>query len=300
MNDTSSFFIEQKALFGSYPTQDIVNDFINKGVTYFIDLTNNHEKEKLLKYNVSKECKYINYQIRDRSIPENLYEFSKFIIKISDIICHLKNNEKIYIHCRGGHGRAGLVVCCLLCYIYKYNSTEGLHLTNQYHNNRKVMNDKWRQIGSPQTENQKKFIVRMFKPIFLNNIYNKNTYYFLNNHSKHCVMYKNHSYDNINFCYYSNKFPSLKKKLLSCTTYYQFKNLITSSNEINNTTFNKTELIMILLKDKFTRHKCIHNILVKTFLRPIHYIHDEIQIGNIWENIRHDYLMELYVSCNNK
>ena len=36
MNDTSSFFIEEKALFGSYPTQEIVDDFIEKGVEIIV------------------------------------------------------------------------------------------------------------------------------------------------------------------------------------------------------------------------------------------------------------------------
>ena len=34
----------------------------------------------------------------------------------------LVNNEKIYIHCKGGHGRAGLVVSCILCYTCRLSS----------------------------------------------------------------------------------------------------------------------------------------------------------------------------------
>lgn len=292
MNDTSSFFIKDKAFFGSYPTQEIVDNFIKRGVKYFIDLTNDYEKNKLKRYHLDTNCIYINYQIRDRSVPSNLYEFTKFIIKLSHIIKNLKENELCYVHCRGGHGRAGLVVCCLLCYIYNYNSTEGLRLTTKYHNDREVMNEKWRKLGSPQTENQKKFIIRMFKPIFLNNIYNKNTYYYLNNHSKHPITYKNIVYQNVNLCYYSIKYPSLKKQLIGCSTFYQFKNLIGFCSEKMSVTFNKIDTIRKLILYKFNHYECIKNILLKTFLRPIHYHHDEQQIGFIWEEIREHYLID--------
>ena len=233
MNDTSSFFIKDKALFGSYPTQEIVDDFISKGVKYFIDLTNNFEQNKLKSYTIPNNCIYINFQIKDRSVPQNLFHYSKFIVKLSNIINNLQNNEKIYIHCRGGHGRAGIVVSCLLCYIYKYKSQEALLLTNKYHNERKIMNDKWRVIGSPQTEYQKKFVIRLFKPIFLNNIYNKNTYYYLNNNSKHEIEYENYTYKNINLCYHTIKFPILKKKLCQAITFYEFKNILAENNFIN-------------------------------------------------------------------
>ena len=38
MNDTSSFFIKNKAFFGCYPSQEAVDSFQEKGVKYFIDL----------------------------------------------------------------------------------------------------------------------------------------------------------------------------------------------------------------------------------------------------------------------
>ena len=105
MNDTSSFFIEEKALFGSYPTQQIVNNFIEKGVYYFIDLTTDYEKQKLNIYNVGN-CKYINFQIRDRHIPEDIEKFSSFIVKLSNIINLLEKDRYIYIHCRGGRWKS--------------------------------------------------------------------------------------------------------------------------------------------------------------------------------------------------
>jgi len=70
----------------------------------------------------------------------------------------LTNNEKIYIHCRGGHGRAGLVVACILSSICKISAIEAIKQTNEFHNNRKIMKIRWRKLGSPQTKKQKDFI----------------------------------------------------------------------------------------------------------------------------------------------
>ena len=167
--ETCSYFIKDKGLFGSYPNSSIVyNELVNNGVKYFVDLTTDKEKGKLNVYNSDN---YLSYEIKDRYIPENLYNFVKFIHKISEIIKQLNEGEKIYIHCKGGHGRCGIVVSCLLCYIYRYTSTRSLELTNEYHNNRQVMNERWRKVGSPQTEKQKDFVHKLFKPIYLDKIY---------------------------------------------------------------------------------------------------------------------------------
>jgi len=47
------------------------------------------------------------------------------------LVNQLENN-KLYIHCRGGHGRAGLVVACLLCSIYDYPPEKSIELTSKY------------------------------------------------------------------------------------------------------------------------------------------------------------------------
>ena len=289
MNDTSSFFIDKKALFGSYPTQDIVNDFIKKGVKYFIDLTNDYEKNKLNVYDVGN-VNYINFPIRDRSIPENLEKFSSFVISISEIIKNLAEGEFIYIHCRGGHGRAGIIVSCLLCNIYNISSQDSLNKTNVYHNNRKVMNEKWRIMGSPQTEKQKNFVRRLFKPIFLNNIHNKNTYYSLNNNSNHTITINNKTYKNCNICYYCYKYPLYYNDLINCRNYYEFKNIITNCDKesIQNSLL---QIMSKIIKFKSEKYLDIQKLLKRTFLRPLIYNDDNINIGEIWMKIRYKFYL---------
>jgi protein tyrosine phosphatase len=153
--DRSSYFIKDKALFGSFPTKDAVAELEKEGVRYFIDLTfpdENNITPYFTKY------MYISFPIKDRYYPENKSEFTEFILKIAHIIVNLNGDEKIYIHCKGGHGRSGIVVSILLYHLFNLTPENALEHTKKSHNNRLVMRDKWRKIGSPQTYYQKVFV----------------------------------------------------------------------------------------------------------------------------------------------
>ncbi len=53
----------------------------------------------------------------DQRVPDNIIEFVKFINKLVNIISGLTNCEKLYIHCKGGHGRRWFNSCnSSLCY----------------------------------------------------------------------------------------------------------------------------------------------------------------------------------------
>lgn len=158
----SSYFIKDKALFGSFPTQSAVDELEKEGVRFFVDLTCSNE-QKIVPYKTM--YKYISYPIKDRNTPTDVYSFIYFIIKIANIIDELKLNEKIYIHCKGGHGRSGVVVAVLLCHIFNFSSEYSIEYTTKCHNKRPVMKEKWRKLGSPQTLYQKSFVDYCCKPI---------------------------------------------------------------------------------------------------------------------------------------
>lgn len=283
MNDTSSFFIESKALFGSYPTQDIVNDFEKRGVCYFIDLTTDHEKKKLLKYETNT-AKIIRHPIKDNYIPIELFKFSQFICRVAYIIQSLKDDQKIYIHCKGGHGRAGIVVACLLCFINCITSYESLKLTNQYHEQRPEMKEKWRSIGSPQTSKQKEFVIRLFKPIYLDGVCNKNTYFPLNNNSKHVVIHDNITYRNLNECLYTLLYPRLKENIKKCKNFHELKKII--CNQSCQTI--SPNLITSLFEFKLKHYDEVRMILKKTLIRPILYKENNIlNLGILLNQIRY-------------
>ena len=160
--ERSSYFIKDRALFGSFPTQEAVEELEKLGVRYFVNLTHSYER-KITPYKT--QYNYISYPITDHHIPRDRQSFSCLIVNLTDIIYDLNPGEKIYIHCKGGHGRAGIVVASLLCYIFKMSPAEALDHTTMYHSHRKAMREKWRKIGSPQTNQQKNFVYHLCKPI---------------------------------------------------------------------------------------------------------------------------------------
>lgn len=161
--DTCSYFIPNKALFGCYPTQNDVEELEQNGVRYFIDLTCQGEK-RIVEYHT--KYNYFNFPIRDHKTPHDWKDFAVFIISICNLIRKLPSKELIYVHCRAGHGRSGMVVACILCYLYKMLPDHALHLTNEYHKKRKEMKDKRRRMGSPSNSWQKEFVQRFFRPLY--------------------------------------------------------------------------------------------------------------------------------------
>ena len=141
--DNCSFFIKNKAMFGSFPTQRIVNELETMGVRYFIDLTTDEEKKKKVIPYFTKYT-YINFQIVDRHIPTDLRAYAKFILKICTIID--RTPDLVYLGCRGGHGRSGVVVATILCQLFGMSPEDALHQTTICHGNRKMLKEKWRKI----------------------------------------------------------------------------------------------------------------------------------------------------------
>jgi len=182
--DRASYFIKDKALFGSFPTQESIKELENNGVRFFIDLTYKNERG-IIPYKTI--YKYISYPIYDQQIPSNNLEFAIFIVKICDIIKKLKDNEKIYIHCKGGHGRSGLVVAIILSKIFDISGKLALEYTKKAHNMRKIMKDKWRQIGSPQTFLQKSFVINFTKTIYFGKSFKNSISTGFSNFSEHSI-----------------------------------------------------------------------------------------------------------------
>ena len=160
--DNASYFIKDKALFGSFPTQKSVDELEQEGVRYFIDLTYSNENKiepYITKYH------YINFPITDCRFPYDWKSFACLILQISDIICNLAQKERVYVHCKGGHGRSGVVVASIMCHMMDFNTAKAIEHTNECHNSRKVMREKWRTIGSPQTFAQKSFVHKFFSSL---------------------------------------------------------------------------------------------------------------------------------------
>lgn len=160
----ASFFIEKKALFGGYPNLNQVKELKQIGVTWFIDLTNKNEKN-IRSYSHLVE-NWLNYPIKDGNIPENKKNFLIFLLLIQIIIENLKPGEKIYLHCRGGHGRSTLVIACFLSMVLKVPPNEGLKLAKEYHALRPNLKIKWLKEW-PLNLKQRKFVELFFSSLYL-------------------------------------------------------------------------------------------------------------------------------------
>ena len=241
-----SFFIKDKALFGSYPTQENVQKYEEMGVKHFVDLTYEGES-KITKYKT--ESKYIQYPIKDRKIPTDCKEFSRFIITISNIILDLHGKDKVYIHCKGGHGRSGIVVASLLCYLYRIPVKKSIELTTYFHNKRTDMKDKWRQIGSPQTRAQKNFVTKLFDPLYI---------------YTNCGKYFTYNYHNdANFDIQLDNIGKFKN-VTSAINYMKEKHK-------NKWKIEKDSIVYNIIEQKFSQNSELKKSILSTGLRPIVY-----------------------------
>jgi protein-tyrosine phosphatase len=267
--NNSSYFIDNKCLFGSFPKQDTVNILEENNVRYFIDLT--YENEKNTK-TYTTQYNYINYPIKDMSVPTNWQTYSCFIIAVINIIKNLEKNEKVYIHCKGGHGRSGVVVASILCYMYNMDPLEAIEATTIYHNNRNNMRQKWRNMGSPQTLAQKKFVINFFKPIYIQKLKRQDILYGLTNQSS-CPVYIDNLglFPNVESALQSYKNPFDKEYVRNQQLSKTYKTSIELGNnvEINeNWRTNYKKYMIYIIKLKMIQHPVLKEQLLYTGLRP--------------------------------
>lgn len=112
-------------LAGPYPsdffgggTQQILLDILNAGIRSFIDLTmpiqpyGYHYADELAILGQAKNLDLFTARmpIEDFGIPDQA--FMKEILNLVD--ARISAGSPVYIHCRGGLGRTGTVVCCWL------------------------------------------------------------------------------------------------------------------------------------------------------------------------------------------
>jgi protein-tyrosine phosphatase len=263
--ENCSYFIPDKALFGSFPDQKSVQELEALGVRYFIDLTYD-EEDKTIPYNT--QYVYIKYPIKDRNIPEDWKSFAQLIIKIYHILNNLKNQEKIYINCRGGHGRSGILVACILCFYYDIQVEEALRQTSKYHSNRPVMKEKWRKLGSPQGKRQKDFVYRFFKPLKFNKSENNSFTDGLSNLSNHTVIIPDVGvFPNAYLAFQAYRDINNKDYINNLLKGFFIPDNIKEHNR--DWEENKIDYMYKVLKYKVSQHQDLRTNLINTGLRPL-------------------------------
>lgn len=151
-------FINDNIAFGQYPTSDAVKKLEKAGYNIFIDLT--HDKD-LINPKYERPSNYYSFPIVDMSKPDDMKEIHTFLKNI--IESHDLTKDKVYIHCKGGHGRAGMVTAILLMMLYGYDADKATKMVYDAHQKRKNIKPQFRKMGSPQTKSQKDFIQKFSK-----------------------------------------------------------------------------------------------------------------------------------------
>lgn len=161
-------FLNDQAYFGCYPNKEQFTELVNEGFTYFVDLTTLRER-RLFSFDYSlhiskyDNLSYLNFSIIDNNVPVNQELFLEFISFLSNLI---QQKKKIYIHCKGGHGRSSLIVASLLCNLFLYSPSKAFSMTKECHEKRFDLKEKYRGISCPQLYSQRKYIIDIYDKKF--------------------------------------------------------------------------------------------------------------------------------------
>lgn len=159
--DAHSCFYKNLGYFGPYPDNNlsILEDLNREKISYCVDLTTS--EENLKPYNF--HGKIVKYPITDGDTPE---KNSTFIDLIYQICSWLENGEAVYIHCRGGHGRSGLVSAAVLCVLLNIHPYQAISEISKAHHQRKDLRKKWLKMPCPHPKNQRTWLFKNFGPVF--------------------------------------------------------------------------------------------------------------------------------------
>lgn len=246
MENNCSYFIYNKGLFGPYPTQQEV-EYMERymNVKIFVDLT---EMGKLPPYVVGPKSIALKYPIPDMKYPHDPVSFCAFVRHVECLMSQLKDNEKIYCHCRGGNGRVGILVAVLLARYHNITALEAIQLTSKYHCERINLKAKYKVMGSPQTNGQRNFVTKLLTPFCFSRAVSSG-------HKFGLVPYT-HIFVNIPFM---GSFPS-----------------VMAASGFDNASWNELEIAYRRLVEQYPRIK--HNLL-KTTIRPLIYFNGNDRLG---------------------
>lgn len=143
-------FILERILIGAKPIKETLNQIINCGVNVFVNLCSNQKTE--LEY--PDHCHIIHFPIQPGKASP--IKKTKELIELLYSIW-LDNNNFLYIHCEGGHGRSGMFGALLYGKIQKVSAPIAIQAIVNARENRF---DKSRNfIPTPETNSQVKLIV---------------------------------------------------------------------------------------------------------------------------------------------
>jgi len=165
--------IHPKLYFGPYPNQIMINQLLKESFNMIINLTHENEQEQ---YECPNEIEYHNFKIKDNDTPISIYSYCKFIY---DIKKYFTEGKKIYIHCRGGHGRSSMVSVSVYNVIFNTELKKSIEIVSKAHNDRVVLREKWKKYKNPFNFKQFSFLSKVHKNIYISMKYHNKYYHWL-------------------------------------------------------------------------------------------------------------------------
>lgn len=161
-----SVLLPDSIYFGGFPDDDMIRQMIDGGFTHIVNLTMAQEMDGI-QYDPGT-MQAARFPIRDHGIPDDPLDYCCFVTHLSRL-WSTTPNLKLYIHCRGGHGRSSVLCVSLMLSLGKSLTLhEAIHRVNEAHRQRVLLREKWRARHLPFNHQQHSFLHRMHKTIFLN------------------------------------------------------------------------------------------------------------------------------------
>jgi hypothetical protein len=155
--------LPHRLYFSSYPSESWMDRLQSEGFTHLVDLTDGVEcapyDTRLIR---------IHFPIADHGIPADPMMYCHLLTRLMKVL-H-PPDTKLLIHCRGGHGRSGMVCASLwiLSQLPQLTTVnQAISVINQAHIARVHLRPKWRTRRMPFNHTQASFLHRMHKIIYL-------------------------------------------------------------------------------------------------------------------------------------
>lgn len=243
--DWISCLIDEKLYFGPFPNQLMMDRLVKEKFNVIINLTESHEEPI---YDNHIDIKYIHFPIKDSGVPVDTHDYCSFITRLK---YEYLNGSKIYIHCRGGHGRSGMVSVSLIYCILPYDLRESIEFVNMSHYNRANLRPKWKKRKSPFNYEQFLFLSKLHKNIYVNMDHYNKYYDWL--FSKEVFNVDDKSYNSPYQLYIDENINSMKKFLL---IYLFFMKKLSDCENVKNK-LEMTYLKKFVLSDCENKEFCV-------------------------------------------
>jgi len=167
--DWMSCLMPNHLYFGPFPNQRMIDRLHEEGFNVILNLTIPGEEQM---YYLHEGMEYLSYPIPDNRYPLCVMSYATLVTHIK----YLAMTKKIYVHCRGGHGRSGMTCVSIIYAIYPFDLRESIAFVNQSHNERNMLRNKWKKRNSPFNYDQFTFLSKIHKNIYIN-MNHPNKYY---------------------------------------------------------------------------------------------------------------------------